>query len=264
MTMRSDNDATNRPDLNRCRGCTFESSAPTATSSFILLFILLNVAPFACAFPTPEAYRPFPVHGDTFLSRNKSICSGGSGASCPYYMGRNAKNKPSNDRHFMQRTVRHARHYRSIQRKLGLHRRAAPSETATVLERRAYQLGIMHSAHNSDNAISNPYLSSLDSERKDETAASETVHHDDVKDHQIQREELEKEEKMQKVSVAQQIVLEREELQAAVLEVKEAVQEVSQSAKNLGGAMISNGPGIFTRFLTLMVSEEMRWVSFCF
>eukprot|EP00569_Conticribra_weissflogii_P003183 CAMPEP_0171342382 /NCGR_PEP_ID=MMETSP0878-20121228/14208_1 /TAXON_ID=67004 /ORGANISM="Thalassiosira weissflogii, Strain CCMP1336" /LENGTH=701 /DNA_ID=CAMNT_0011845031 /DNA_START=279 /DNA_END=2384 /DNA_ORIENTATION=- len=79
-----------------------------------------------------------------------------------------------------------------------------------------------------------------------------------LEDEELENIKLETEEKIEKEAVAQQVSQEKEELQAAVQEVKEAVVEVSQSAKNLGDAVINHGPGIFSRFFSLLVSEEMR------
>ena len=95
-----------------------------------------------------------------------------------------------------------------------------------------------------------------------------------------------KEECHRQERVEKQIVLEKEKLEAAVkevqqaaqnvtqsaktlggavisnsTEVKEAVVDVSQSARSLGGAVIFNGLGIITRFLTtLLGSQEFRLV----
>ena len=93
-----------------------------------------------------------------------------------------------------------------------------------------------------------------------------------------------KEEKRRNEVVAEKIDQEKEELQIAMKEVKEAVQEVSQSAvnlrgavisnstvmkvavqevsqsaKNLGGAFITKAPRIFSRLLKLRATGEMRW-----
>ena len=96
-----------------------------------------------------------------------------------------------------------------------------------------------------------------------------------------------KEESHRQERVEKQIVEEKEKLEAAVKEVQEAAQNVTQSAKTLGGAVISNstevveavvdvsqsarslggavifnGLGIITRFLTtLLGSEEFRLVT---
>eukprot|EP00578_Thalassiosira_sp_NH16_P002987 CAMPEP_0181138236 /NCGR_PEP_ID=MMETSP1071-20121207/34138_1 /TAXON_ID=35127 /ORGANISM="Thalassiosira sp., Strain NH16" /LENGTH=680 /DNA_ID=CAMNT_0023225057 /DNA_START=254 /DNA_END=2295 /DNA_ORIENTATION=+ len=93
-----------------------------------------------------------------------------------------------------------------------------------------------------------------------------------------------KEEKQRNEVVAKQIDQEKEELQDAVKEVKEAVVEisqsgknlgkavvsnttevvkeavveVSQSAKNLGGAFIKKLPPIVTRWCTLLATSEIR------
>jgi hypothetical protein len=93
-----------------------------------------------------------------------------------------------------------------------------------------------------------------------------------------------KEESHRQERVEKQIVKEKEKLEAAVKEVQEAAQnvtqsartlggavfsnttevkgavvDVSQSAKSLGGAVIFNGLGIITRFLTtLLGSQEFR------
>lgn len=92
-----------------------------------------------------------------------------------------------------------------------------------------------------------------------------------------------KEEKRRNEVVAEKIDQEKEELQIAMKEVKEAVQEVSQSAvnlrgavisnstvmkvavqevsqsaKNLGGAFITKAPRIFSRLLKLRATGEMR------
>jgi len=92
-----------------------------------------------------------------------------------------------------------------------------------------------------------------------------------------------KEEKQRNEVVAEKIDQEKEELQIAMKEVKEAVQEVSQSAvnlrgavisnstvmkvavqevsqsaKNLGGAFITKAPRVFSRLLTLRATGEMR------
>lgn len=95
-----------------------------------------------------------------------------------------------------------------------------------------------------------------------------------------------KEESHRQERVEKQIVKEKEKLEAAVKEVQEAAQNVTQSAKTLGGAVISNstevkdavvdvsqsarslggavifnGLGIITRFLTtLLGSKEFRLV----
>ena len=74
-----------------------------------------------------------------------------------------------------------------------------------------------------------------------------------------EKEKLDKEMEDEIQAVAEQINQEKEEFQAAVQGVKEAVGEVSQSAKNLGGAVVNHGPGIFSRFFTLLVSVEMRY-----
>lgn len=99
-----------------------------------------------------------------------------------------------------------------------------------------------------------------------------------------------KEESHRQERVEKQIVKEKEKLEAAVKEVQEAAQnvtqsartlggavisnstevkdavvDVSQSAKSLGGAVIFNGLGIITRFLTTVFgSQEFRSVTlFC-
>ena len=92
-----------------------------------------------------------------------------------------------------------------------------------------------------------------------------------------------KEEKQRIEVVTKKIDQEKEELEVAVKEVKEAVKEVSQSAINLGGAVISSNtemkeavqgvsqsakkvggafikkvPKIFRRSFTLLATGEMR------
>ena len=91
-----------------------------------------------------------------------------------------------------------------------------------------------------------------------------------------------KDERHRNEAVAKQIGQEKEELQDAVNEVKEAVQEISQSAKSLGGAVIgtaskseaarevtksamnlgeafvSSLPRIFARLVTLCAASETR------
>jgi len=98
----------------------------------------------------------------------------------------------------------------------------------------------------------------------------------DIKDTHV------KEEQQRNEVVNEKIDQEKEELQVAVKEVTEAVKEVSKSAVNLGGAVISNTtevkdavkgvskstknlggvfvtvPLIFRRFLTLLATREMR------
>jgi hypothetical protein len=93
-----------------------------------------------------------------------------------------------------------------------------------------------------------------------------------------------KDERHRNEVVAKQIGQEKEELQDAVNEVKEAVQEISQSAKslggavigsaskseaarevsksamNLGGAFVSSLPKIFARLVTLCATSETRRV----
>ena len=87
--------------------------------------------------------------------------------------------------------------------------------------------------------------------------------------------------------VANQIVQEKEKLQEAVKEVKDAVQNISQStvnlvisnstegnsttvqewsqsAMNVGVAFIKKGPKIFTRLFSLMARSEIRWVQVSF
>ena len=70
---------------------------------------------------------------------------------------------------------------------------------------------------------------------------------------------------------AQNVTLSAKNLGGAVIsnstEVKDAVVDVSQSAKSLGGAVITKGLGIVTRFLTtLLATHEFRLVVFtiCF
>ena len=75
-------------------------------------------------------------------------------------------------------------------------------------------------------------------------------------------EKIEEELQQKQEEISQQIEQEKEELQVAVNEVKEAVVEVSQSAKNLGGAVITNGPGITANFFKLWASEGFRCVRF--
>lgn len=70
--------------------------------------------------------------------------------------------------------------------------------------------------------------------------------------------EIEEEIQQAQEAISQQIEQEKEELHEAVKEVQEAVVGVTQSAKNLGGTVINNGPGIFAKFFKLWVSEEMR------
>ncbi len=91
-----------------------------------------------------------------------------------------------------------------------------------------------------------------------------------------------KDERQRNEVVAKQIGQEKVELQDAVNEVKEAVQEVSQSAKSLGGAVIGSAskaeaarevsksamnlgdaivsslPKIFARLVTLCATSETR------
>lgn len=100
----------------------------------------------------------------------------------------------------------------------------------------------------------------------------------DIKDTRV------KEEKQIKEIVNEKLDQEKEELQVAVQEVKEAVREVSKSAvnlggavilsnttevkdavqnvskstKNLGGAVVTKVPGIFTRLVKLLATGEMR------
>ena len=87
--------------------------------------------------------------------------------------------------------------------------------------------------------------------------------------------------------VENQIVQEKEKLQEAVKEVKDAVQNISQStvnlvisnategnsttvlewsqsAVNVGVAFIMKGPKIFTRLFSLMARSEIRWVEVSF
>lgn len=71
-------------------------------------------------------------------------------------------------------------------------------------------------------------------------------------------EKIESEIQQEQAVISQQIEQEKEELQVAVNEVKEAVVEVSQSAKNLGGTVVRKGPRITANFLKLWVSEAFR------
>ncbi len=103
-------------------------------------------------------------------------------------------------------------------------------------------------------------LENNDEASEDELSSKEVSDYEEtLRDEELENIKLEKEEKIEKEAVAQQVNQEKEELQAAVQEVKEAVVEVSQSAKNLGDAVINHGPGIFSRFFSLLVSEEMRY-----
>lgn len=91
-------------------------------------------------------------------------------------------------------------------------------------------------------------LSNSESTSLDETVAGNINITEKMEDEILQEQE----------AISQKIEQEKEDLQVAVNEVKEAVVEVSQSAKNLGGAVISNGPGITANFFKLWVSEAFR------
>jgi hypothetical protein len=71
-------------------------------------------------------------------------------------------------------------------------------------------------------------------------------------------ERIESEIQQKQEAISQQIEQEKEEFQVAVNEVKEAVVDVKESAKNLGGAMITKGPGIAATFFKLWLSEPFR------
>ncbi len=127
-------------------------------------------------------------------------------------------------------------------------------------------------------AKSKSYLNSQDEFQRSLLAAKLA---NDIKGTEV-KEESHRQERVEK-----QIVQEKEKLEAAVKEVQEAAQnvtqsaktlggaviknstevveavvDVSQSARSLGGAVIFNGLGIITRFLTtLLGSEEFRLVT---
>ena len=71
-------------------------------------------------------------------------------------------------------------------------------------------------------------------------------------------EKIEDEIQQEQQAILQRIEQEKEELEVAVNEVKEAVVEVSQSAKNLGDAVIKKVPGITSKFLKLRISDAFR------
>ena len=73
-------------------------------------------------------------------------------------------------------------------------------------------------------------------------------------------EKIEEEIQQEQKAILLRIEQEKEELEVAVNEVKEAVVEVSQSAKNLGDAVIKKVPGITSKFLKLRISDAFRRV----
>ena len=68
----------------------------------------------------------------------------------------------------------------------------------------------------------------------------------------------------EEILILQDDLAAREELEAAVKEVKEVFTEVTESTGKLTGTIIEKGPGIFTRFMRTLVSKEMRYVHFQF
>jgi len=98
------------------------------------------------------------------------------------------------------------------------------------------------------------------------TAVKEESHRQERAEKQIVKEKEKLEAAVKEVQeAAQNVTQSAKTLGGAVIsnstEVKEAVVDVSQSAKSLGGAVIFNGLGIITRFLTtLLGSEEFRLV----
>lgn len=95
--------------------------------------------------------------------------------------------------------------------------------------------------------VSNSDSTSLDEVTTDESSENLNI-----------TEKIESEIQQEQAVISQKIEQEKEELQVAVNEVKEAVVEVSQSAKNLGGAVVRKGPGITANFFKLWVSEAFR------
>ena len=98
------------------------------------------------------------------------------------------------------------------------------------------------------------------------TAVKEESHRQERVEKQIDREKEKLKSAVKEVQEAAQNVTQSAKiLGGAVIsnstEVKEAVVDVSQSAKSLGGAVITKGLGIVTRFLTtLLGSHEFRLV----
>lgn len=98
------------------------------------------------------------------------------------------------------------------------------------------------------------------------TVVKEENHRQERVEKQIYREKEKLQSAVKEVQeAAQNVTLSAKNLGGAVIsnstEVKDAVVDVSQSAKSLGGAVITKGLGIVTRFLTtLLATHEFRLV----
>ena len=100
------------------------------------------------------------------------------------------------------------------------------------------------------------------------TVVKEENHRQERVEKQIDREKEKLQSAVKEVQeAAQNVTLSAKNLGGAVIsnstEVKDAVVDVSQSAKSLGGAVITKGLGIVTRFLTtLLATHAFRLVVF--
>lgn len=241
--MHFNNESTNRPPRSSAK------KYVSPTSSFITACVLFfSAASLVNAFPTSKLSAvQGGLHGDRHSLCGRSSCSS-------YTRPRPQISTINGDAR--QSMVLRGRVYRSLTRRLG----SGANERVTAGTRSVSGerlLGVLYGAEaSSDSTVSSDVDDNA--EGQDVKVAITNENKDDTNNNTA--EELEKVHQLEKEAVEQQINQEKEEFQAAVKEVTEAVVEVSKSAVNLGGAVITKSPGIFTRFFTLLATSEMRYV----
>mmetsp|Transcript_9533 Transcript_9533/g.21239 ORF Transcript_9533/g.21239 Transcript_9533/m.21239 type:complete len:728 (+) Transcript_9533:303-2486(+) len=237
--MHFNNESTNRPPRSSAK------KYVSPTSLFITACVLFfSAASLVNAFPTSKLSAvQGGLHGDRHSLCGRSSCSS-------YTRPRPQISTINGDAR--QSMVLRGRVYRSLTRRLGSGaNERVTSGTRSVSGKRL--LGVLYGAEaSSDSTVSSDVDDNA--EGQDVKVAITNENKDDTNNN----EELEKVHQLEKEAVEQQINQEKEEFQAAVKEVTEAVVEVSKSAVNLGGAVITKSPGIFTRFFTLLATSEMR------
>ena len=117
---------------------------------------------------------------------------------------------------------------------------------------------IIGSQQQQQSYIANRYSKLYHTVSNSDSTSLDEVTTDELSENLNITEKIESEIQQEQAVISQKIEQEKEELQVAVNEVKEAVVEVSQSAKNLGGAVVRKGPGITANFFKLWVSEAFR------